>query len=106
MDNDWGNDDDAWGDFGDNDDKKDSEKRDNFFYNQDTDGDKKEDKFNQVMAGSKEKGGLLASIGLKKDAAGDESIQDDSQEEDLHKKSDYFDTSKDRIENNNNDAGK
>lgn len=41
----------------------------------------------------------MASIGLdKKDANADESLEDeDSQGEDPHKKSDYFDTSKDRI---------
>ena len=61
--------------------------------------DGKED-FNKVMSTSKENGGLLASIGLdRKVANGDESLQDDDsqQEEDPHKKSDYFDTSKDRI---------
>lgn len=55
-----------------------------------------EDKFNQVLSTSKENGGLLASIGLKKGDANDESIIDDSQEEDPHKKSDLFDTSKDK----------
>ena len=54
-----------------------------------------EDKFNQVLSTSKENGGLLASIGLKK-GDGDESLGDESQEEDPHKKSDLFDTSKDR----------
>ena len=40
---------------------------------------KNEDKFNQVMSSSKEGGGLLASIGLKKDdVAKDESMVDDS----------------------------
>ena len=60
---------------------------------------KNEDKFNQVMSSSKEGGGLLASIGLKKeDMKEDNSLGDDSQEEDdPHKKSDLFDTSKDRI---------
>lgn len=49
------------------------------------------------MSSSKEGGGLLASIGLKKgDVDKDESIANDS-EEDPHKKSDLFDTSKDRI---------
>lgn len=49
------------------------------------------------MSSSKEGGGLLASIGLKKDDMdNDESIDNDS-EEDPHKKSDLFDTSKDRI---------
>ena len=57
---------------------------------------KNEDKFNQVLSTSKENGGLLASIGLKKGADNDESINDESQEEDPHKKSDLFDTSKDR----------
>lgn len=59
--------------------------------------DKNEDKFNQVLSTSKENGGLLASIGLKKGDGNDESIIDDSQEEDPHKKSDLFDTSKDKI---------
>ena len=54
-----------------------------------------EDKFNQVLSTSKENGGLLASIGLKK-GGDDESLGDESQEEDPHKKSDLFDTSKDR----------
>lgn len=68
---------------------------------------KNEDKFNQVMASSKEGGGLLASIGLKKDDVNkDESIADDSQEEDPHKKSDLFDTSKDRIGAKGKDLGK
>ena len=58
---------------------------------------KNEDKFNKVMSSSKEGGGLLASIGLKKDDVNkDESIANDS-EEDPHKKSDLFDTSKDKI---------
>ena len=50
------------------------------------------------MSSSKEGGGLLASIGLKRDdVGGDDSLGDDeSQEEDPHKKSDLFDTSKDR----------
>jgi hypothetical protein len=50
------------------------------------------------MSSSKEGGGLLASIGLKRDDVdGDDSLGDDeSQEEDPHKKSDLFDTSKDR----------
>lgn len=62
---------------------------------------KDEDKFNQVMSSSKEKGGLLASIGLKKDdVAKDDSIAEESPEEDPHKKSDLFDTSKDRIAQN------
>lgn len=59
--------------------------------------EKQEDKFNQVLSTSKENGGLLASIGLKKGEGNDESIIDDSQEEDPHKKSDLFDTSKDKI---------
>ena len=57
---------------------------------------KVEDKFNQVLSTSKENGGLLASIGLKKGDANDESIIDDSRAEDPHKKSDLFDTSKDK----------
>lgn len=57
-----------------------------------------EDKFNQVMSSSKEGGGLLASIGLKKEDMKEDSMGDDSEmERDLHKKSDLFDTSKDRI---------
>ena len=36
-------------------------------------------------------------MGLKKGEGNDESIIDDSQEEDPHKKSDLFDTSKDKI---------
>ncbi len=36
------------------------------------------DKFNQVMSSSKEGGGLLASIGLRKDDVRDESIGEDS----------------------------
>ena len=64
---------------------------------------KNEDKFNQVMSSSKEGGGLLASIGLKKgDVNKDESMVDDSQEEDPHKKSNLFDTSKDKIGGPNN----
>jgi len=58
---------------------------------------KNEDKFNQVMSSSKEGGGLLASIGLKKDDMKDESLNDEDQEEDPHKKSNLFDTSKDKI---------
>jgi len=51
-----------------------------------------------VLSSSKEGGGLLASIGLKKDDVNkDDSVVEDSQEEDPHKKSDLFDTSKDRI---------
>ena len=58
---------------------------------------KNEDKFNQVMSSSKEGGGLLASIGLKKEDMKEDSMGNDSQEEgDLHK-SDLFDTSKDRV---------
>lgn len=58
---------------------------------------KNEDKFNQVLSTSKENGGLLASIGLKKGADNDDSIGDESQEEDdPHKKSDLFDNSKDK----------
>ena len=49
------------------------------------------------MSSSKEGGGLLASIGLKKDDVDNEdSMGDESQEEDPHKKSDLFDMSKDR----------
>ena len=61
---------------------------------------KNEDKFNQVMSSSKEGGGLLASIGLKKEDMKEDSMGgDDSQQEegDPHKKSDLFDTSKDRV---------
>lgn len=57
---------------------------------------KNEDKFNQVLSTSKENGGLLASIGLKKAGEDGDSIGEESQEEDPHKKSDLFDTSKDR----------
>lgn len=57
--------------------------------------DKNEDKFNQVLSTSKENGGLLASIGLKK-GENDDSFGDESQDQDPHKKSDLFDTSKDR----------
>lgn len=64
---------------------------------------KNEDKFNQVLSTSKENGGLLASIGLKK-GADDDSINDESQDEDPHKKSDLFDKSKDRIEGKNSKA--
>ena len=39
---------------------------------------KNEDKFNQVLSNSKENGGLLASIGLKKGEGADESIGDES----------------------------
>lgn len=53
------------------------------------------DKFNQVMSSSKEGGGLLASIGLKKDDVKDGESED--AEEDPHKKSNLFDTSKDKI---------
>ena len=41
-------------------------------------GGKVEDKFNQVLSTSKENGGLLASIGLKKGETNDESLIDDS----------------------------
>ena len=41
-------------------------------------GGKAEDKFNQVLSTSKENGGLLASIGLKKGETNDESLIDDS----------------------------
>ena len=54
----------------------------------------KEDKFNQVLSSTKDGGGLLASIGLKKEDVKDDSMEDS--EEDPHKKSDLFDTSKDR----------
>ena len=51
-----------------------------------------------MLSSSKEGGGLLASIGLKKeDVKADESQEEDRSEEDPHKKSDLFDTSKDRI---------
>lgn len=56
-----------------------------------------EDKFNKVMSSSKEGGGLLASIGLKKDELNKEESLYESQEEDPHKKSNFFDNSKDRI---------
>lgn len=59
--------------------------------------EKIKDEFNQVLSTSKENGGFLASMGLKKGEGNDESIIDDSQEEDPHKKSDLFDTSKDKI---------
>ena len=72
---------------------------DNFLGN----GGGNEDKFNQVLSKTKEGGGLLASIGLNKDdvkdgqSLGDDSELNDSQNHhDLHKKSDLFDTSKDR----------
>ena len=39
---------------------------------------KNEDKFNQVMSSSKEGGGLLASIGLKKEDMKEDSVGDDS----------------------------
>ena len=61
---------------------------------------KNEDKFNQVMSSSKEGGGLLASIGMNKNdlkEGAESALEEDSQEEDPHKKSDLFDTSKDRI---------
>ena len=49
-----------------------------------------------MLSTSKENGGLLASIGLKKDQANlDESLDEDEQQ-DPHKKSDLFDTSQDR----------
>ena len=51
-----------------------------------------------MLSSSKEGGGLLASIGLKKeDVKADDSQDEDRSEEDPHKKSDLFDTSKDRI---------
>lgn len=50
------------------------------------------------MSSSKEGGGLLASIGLKKEDMKEDSMGDDSEmERELHKKSDLFDMSKDRI---------
>ena len=51
------------------------------------------------MSSSKEGGGLLASIGLKKEDMKEDSMGDDSQMDgdDLHKKSNLFDTSKDRV---------
>jgi len=55
------------------------------------------------MSSSKEGGGLLASIGLNKEDMKEDSMGDYDQEEDeederdLHKKSDLFDTSKDRV---------
>ena len=49
-----------------------------------------------MLSTSKENGGLLASIGLKKGGDEADSIGEESQEEDPHKKSDLFDTSKDR----------
>lgn len=56
------------------------------------------------MSSSKEGGGLLASIGLKKDDVNkDESINEEDQEEDPHKKSNLFDTSKDKIGAGKND---
>ena len=55
---------------------------------------KNEDKFNMLVS-SKENGGMLASLGIHKDAVHDESLGEDS-EGDPHKKSDLFDTSKDR----------
>jgi len=58
---------------------------------------KNEDKFNMVMGSSKEGGGLLASIGLKKDELNKDESLYESQEEDPHKKSNLFDNSKDRI---------
>jgi len=62
----------------------------------DRNGDKNEDKFNQVLSTSKENGGLLASIGLKKGEGNDDSLIDD-EEEDPHKKSNLFDNSKDKV---------
>jgi len=50
-----------------------------------------------VMSSSKEGGGLLASIGLKKDELNKDESLYESQEEDPHKKSNLFDNSKDRI---------
>ncbi len=49
------------------------------------------------MSSSKEGGGLLASIGLKKDDVNKDESLDESQEEDPHKKSNLFDNSKDKI---------
>ena len=65
---------------------------------------KNEDKFNMVMSGSKEGGGLLASIGLKKDELQKDESLYESQEEDPHKKSNLFDNSKDRIGEQNKKA--
>ena len=68
-----------------------------------------EDKFNQVLSKTKEGGGLLASIGLNKDDVNDgqslgDSAEFDSQNNlDPHKKSDLFDTSKDRRQDDEDD---
>ena len=54
-----------------------------------------------MLGSSKEGGGLLASIGLKKEdikVNEDDSIADDESLGDLHKKSDLFDKSKDKKE--------
>ena len=95
------------------DDKKEADKkRQNMFFGQDADDvadlddlpeigsnfpGKNEDKFNMVMSSSKEGGGLLASIGLKKDELNKDESLYESQEEDPHKKSNLFDNSKDKI---------
>jgi len=53
-----------------------------------------------VLSSSKEGGGLLASMGLKKEDMKEDSNGDLSQDDelgDLHKKNDLFDTSKDRV---------
>lgn len=49
------------------------------------------------MSTSKENGGLLASIGLKKDTANEDASLEGDSEEAPHNKSDLFDTSKDRV---------
>jgi hypothetical protein len=92
--------DDAWGDadFGEIDAKKKPDPK-----KEPAKADKKgkedlEDKFNKVMATSKEGGGLLASIGLKnKDIANEDASLEGDSEEAPHNKSDLFDTSKDRV---------
>ncbi len=48
------------------------------------------------MSSSKEGGGLLASIGLKKDDVNKDASLDESQEEDRHKNADWCDNSKDK----------
>jgi hypothetical protein len=87
--------DDAWGDadFGEIDAKKKPDPK-----KEPAKADKKgkedlEDKFNKVMATSKEGGGLLASIGLKnKDIANEDASLEGDSEEAPHNKSDLFDT--------------
>ena len=127
-DGDWGMDDDDWGDLEDNDDKKkpsllaDNKKQKNNLFlggigkeSEDLDdvdnflSGGNEDKFNQVLSKTKEGGGLLASIGLNKDDVNDgqslgDSAEFDSQNNlDPHKKSDLFDTSKDRRQDGEDD---